>query len=263
MTEPEEFAEGSTPLDRGSPTPLWAQLEAELRRRLDAGHFERRFPTDRELMEIYAVSRHTARHAIGQLGADGIVRRARGIGTSLDRRTMARSLGALYGIYQLVEETGASQHSTIVELAVVRDHDAAVQLGLAPDTELVFLHRVNFAGHEPMAVDRVWLPASVARPMLDFDFTHTTLYAGLDHVIGRRPNAGWERIAPSIPTAEDRQALGLADGEAVFTLTRLGTFDGDPVEWRTTQVRGDRFAVAGEWSVGQRAELRMQLLPGG
>ena len=48
------------PLDRADPMPLWAQLEAELRRRIDAGEFsDGRFPTDLELTEGYEVSRHT------------------------------------------------------------------------------------------------------------------------------------------------------------------------------------------------------------
>ena len=47
-------------LDRHSPLPLWAQLETDLRRRIDAGEFaDGRFPTDLELTEGYDVSRHT------------------------------------------------------------------------------------------------------------------------------------------------------------------------------------------------------------
>ena len=46
-------------LDRNSPMPLWAQLESELKRRLDAGEFNERFPTDGELVAEYEVSRHT------------------------------------------------------------------------------------------------------------------------------------------------------------------------------------------------------------
>ena len=71
MTMTDDFSSGSKRLDRHSPVPLWTQLEQELRRRMEAGHFEQRFPTDRELMAIYEVSRHTARHAVSQLGADG------------------------------------------------------------------------------------------------------------------------------------------------------------------------------------------------
>jgi GntR family transcriptional regulator len=69
------------PLDRTHPLPLWAQLEADLRRRLAAGAFDARFPTDRELVESYEVSRNTAREAVDRLCAEGLLERRRGRGT--------------------------------------------------------------------------------------------------------------------------------------------------------------------------------------
>ena len=226
MTNNGLFADGALDLARDSGEPLWSQLEAELRRRMEAGHFTDRFPTDRELMEIYGVSRHTARHAVAQLGADGIVRRARGVGTSVDRRTFERSLGSLYSLFQVVEESGVPQRSETVALELVRDPEAAAQLGLPDDAELVYLDRVRYAGDEPLAVDQVWLPARLARPLLDADFTHTSLYNELERAIGRRPNEGWERIRPAIPADEVRDRLKLDDDEAVFSIERLGTCSG-------------------------------------
>ena len=72
-------------LDRSNPLPLWAQLESDLKRRLDAGEFDERFPTDHELVQQYDVSRHTVREAIGHLNRSGILRRERGRGTVVNR----------------------------------------------------------------------------------------------------------------------------------------------------------------------------------
>ena len=52
------------PLDRGNPLPLWAQLEADLQRRIRAGAFDVRFPGEHELVEEYGISRHTVRDAL-------------------------------------------------------------------------------------------------------------------------------------------------------------------------------------------------------
>ena len=262
MTMSEDFATEAIELDRNVSQPLWAQLEHELRRRMELGHFTDRFPTDRELMEIYGVSRHTARHAVSQLGADGILRRSRGIGTSVDPRTFERSLGALYSLFQVVEESGVPQHSEVRTLARVRDADAAVRLGRRPDTELVYIDRVRFAGDEPLALDRIWLPSEIAEPLLDADFTRTSLYNELERTIGKRPNEGWERIHPSIPTLDERTCLELDEGEAVFSVERLGTHNGEPLEWRVTTIRGDRFTFVADWTAGQRNELRFQMVSG-
>jgi GntR family transcriptional regulator len=257
-----EFAEGSHVLDRGASAPLWLQLDAELRRRMDLGHFALRFPTDRELMSVYGVSRHTARHAVSQLGADGILRRARGVGTSVDHRTFERSLGSLYSLFQVVEESGVPQRSDVRELSLVTDPEAAEQLDLGPDAPLVLIDRLRWAGDEPLAIDRIWLPADVAEPLLHVDFTRTSLYDELERAAGMRPNAGWERIHPGIPTHDERASLQLDAGEAVFSIERLGTHNGDPVEWRVTTIRGDRFTLVADWTAGQRNELRPHMLVG-
>jgi len=227
----DDFAEGATPLDRHASAPLWSQLDQELRRRMEAGHFARRFPTDRELMAIYAVSRHTARHAVRQLGADGILRRSRGVGTSVDRE-------------------------------IVTDAEAAEQLDLDPTTPLVLIDRLRWAGDEPLAIDRIWLPADVAEPLLHADFTHTSLYNELDRSAGMHPNAGWERIHPGIPTDDERRSLQLDEREAVFSIERLGTYNSEPLEWRVTTIRGDRFTLLADWTAGQRNELRPHMLVG-
>jgi GntR family transcriptional regulator len=262
MATMDDFATEARALDRDDSLPLWSQLEHELRRRMELAHFAQRFPTDRELMEIYRVSRHTARHAVSQLGADGILRRARGVGTSVDRRTFERSLGSLYSLFQVVEEGGIPQHSEVRALERVVDAAAAEQLGVDPDTELIFIDRVRFAGPEPLAVDRVWMPASIAAPLLDADFTHTSLYNELERAIGKRPNEGWEHIQPALPDEEDRHRLGLPPGGAVFSIERLGTFSGEPVEWRVTTIRGDRFSLVADWTAGQRNEIRIQMVSG-
>ncbi len=67
---------------------------------------------------------------------------------------------------------------------------------------------------------------------------------------------------PGIPTDEERSSLQLTAGEAVFSIERLGTYNGDPVEWRVTTIRGDRFTFVADWTAGQRNELRPHMLVG-
>ncbi|MFE2046273.1 GntR family transcriptional regulator [Streptomyces sp. NPDC059477] len=70
------------PVDKRSPMPAWAQVQRDLRRQIDqelpAGY---QLPTERELSEIYGVSRITIRQALGGLAADGYVERRQGSGT--------------------------------------------------------------------------------------------------------------------------------------------------------------------------------------
>ncbi len=253
-----DFAPGAEPLDRSSMLPLWAQLETELRRRLEAGDFTHRFPTDRELTEIYQVSRHTARHAVAKLGADGIVKRERGVGTRIDPGQLEQSLGALYSLFQSVEAQGLSQESRSIRCELVAEREAARELGLDPSVKLVLIERLRLAGDAPLAIDRAWLPREVGEPLIGVDLSHTGLYDEMDRVLGFRPNQGWERITPVLPEDRDRSMLGLTRREAAFSLHRLGCYGERPVEWRSTIIRGDRFNFRADWSAGRGQGLRIQ-----
>ena len=244
-------------LDRSSPLPLWAQLEAELQRRLDAGEFdEGMFPTDLELTKAYDVSRHTVREAIRHLNKTGVLKRERGRGTVVNRSEFEQSLGTLYSLFQSVESAGVEQTSEVLELEVVRNAVAAAHLQIDEETDLVLLARVRLAGGAPLAIDRAWLPKSIAAPLLKVDWSHTALYDELRRIDGPVPNEGWERLSPTIPSAADRKLLGLRKADAAFYLERLGCRGGAPVEWRTTVIRGDRYRFVTDWSDGALTPLR-------
>jgi len=243
-------------LDRSQSTPLWSQLETDLRIRLEAGEFTEAFPTDLELTEAYGVSRHTVREAIRHLNKTGVLKRERGRGTVVNRAEFEQSLGTLYSLFQSVESAGVEQASEVLRCEVVEDSVAAAQLGVGESAELVLLERLRLAGGSPLAVDRAWLLREVAEPLLEVDWSRTALYRELQLAGAPVPNQGWERLTPIVPSAADRKRLGLSKSDAAFFLERLGSRDGVAVEWRTTIIRGDRYRFVTDWSAGARTELR-------
>lgn len=247
--------EENVTLDRTSPMPLWAQLETALKLRLDRGEFADRFPTDSELVDEYSVSRHTVREAIRHLNKSGILRRERGRGTVVNHAEFEQPLGALYSLYSSIESSGVEQRSQVLALREDTNAIAAVQLGLDADAPLVFLERTRYAGADPLAIDRAWVPLTVGAPLLDSNFEHTALYDEMEHRCGFRPDAGWERIAPILPTPPERAQLQLGRGQAAFFLERRSTAAGRAVEWRTTIIRGDRYRFVSQFEVGSAPSL--------
>lgn len=245
------------PLDRTSPLPLWAQLEVDLQRRLDSGEFDDGpFPTDLVLTGDYDVSRHTVREAIRHLNKTGVLKRERGRGTVVNRSEFEQSLGTLYSLFQSVESTGVEQTSEVLELGIVHDALAASHLEVDEDADLVLVARLRLAGGAPLALDRAWLPKTIAEPLLKADWTHTALYDELRKIGSPVPTQGWERLSPISPNAADRARLDIAKSDAAFHLERLGCHDGVPIEFRTTVIRGDRFRFVTDWTSGTATTLR-------
>ncbi|MHA6794057.1 GntR family transcriptional regulator [Pseudonocardia bannensis] len=243
---------GPRALDRSRSLSLWAQLLADLRRRLDDGEFADTFPGELALVAEYGVSRHTVREALRRLREEGVVVATRGRTPRLAEPVeIEQPLGALYSLFSSVEATGLRQRSVVRTLDVRADGVVATRLGLEESTPLVYLERLRLAGGAPLAVDRVWLPERLAAPLLDVDFTHTALYDEYADRCGVRLTGGQEHIRAVVPSAAEKRLLEIGPGIAAFAIERLGCAGEAAVEWRHTLVRGDRFAVTAHFSAGR------------
>lgn len=253
----EQVQEHRDALDRSAGEPLWLQLRDDVVRRIEAGEFTSTFPGEHALREQYGVSRQTVRASLRSLREAGVISAARGQEPRLIRPRIEQPLGALYSLFSSVENAGMVQRSIVLGLDERRDSHAAARLGLDEEAPLVFLHRIRLADGEPLALDRVWMPARVARPLLEADFTHTALYAELDERCGVRPMGGQEEIDAVTLLAPQAASLGTDPGSAAFAISRLGCAGDRPVEWRTTVVRADRFRIRADFSTS--TGLRMSV----
>lgn len=246
----------SAALDRQHPLPLWAQLEADLRRRLAEGELAGQLPPEEHLAAEYAVSRQTVREAIRRLRDAGVLRRERGRGTFVVGHVL-QPLGTLYSLFRNVEAQGMVQTSVVRTLERRRQPEVAVRLDLPDDAELVYLERLRLADGTPLALDRVWLPARLTAPLLVADFRRTALYDELWRRCGIRIDGGWERMRPVVPPPAERRLLELPPKDAALAVERLGRAGTVTVEWRTAVIRGDRYSVVVEW--GPQAHYRVDV----
>lgn len=249
------------PVDRASPLPLWAQVQQDLLRRMRAGAFDERFPGELELVAQYQVSRHTVRDALRRLRDEGVLESGRGRGTWLGKPRIGQPLGAIYSLFRSVEARGLVQRSEVRALEVRVDADVAVRLNRGASTEFVYLERLRLADGEPLALDRAWLPRSLAGPLLEADFSHSGLYDELVSLTGTRLTGGSEVIKAVVPSPANRRLLHIRAGTAALAVQRLGCLRDEPVEWRETLIRGDRFSVIAEWSAHEG--YRMDVSGGG
>ena len=240
------------PLDRNNPLPLWAQLLEELTRRLAAGAFVERLPTDQELMQTYDVGRQTVREAVRRLGESFQLERRRGKGTLVKQAQFEQPLDSLYSWFRAIESQGAKQQSIVRSCDLRVDAIVAGELGVPADVPLFYLERLRMADDAPLALDRVWMPADLAVPVLEVDFAHTALYDELRDRAGIVPTRGEERIHPVIPTPAVAKLLAMPKGAAAFAIARRTWFGDRPLERRDTIVRGDRHAFVCTWSAEAR-----------
>ncbi len=233
--------------DRSNPLPLWAQVLDDLRRRVALGDFADGFPTDKDLVDQYEVSRHTARDAARRLQQEGVIERERGRGSFVRLPDLEQPVGQLYSLYQSIQRQGYEQRSTVLDVGERTDPTVAGSLGLAADAPLVYIRRLRMADETPVAVDELWLPAAIGRPLLTADLTHGAVYDELER-LGTSPTSGSERLHADLPDPETRRLLGVGSRQAVFVIERQTEHLGTPLETRRTVIRGDLYTVVSSWS---------------
>jgi len=238
--------------------PLWAQLRADLRRRLAAGAFDEGFPGELALVGEYGVSRHTVRSAVGGLRAEGLVVAERGRRPRLaGQAVITQPLGALYSLFASVESAGLRQTSIVLSREVLADGVVADRLLLEGSVPLFRLERLRLAAGEPLALDTVWLPADLAASLLEADFTHTALYDELAARAGIWLTGGREHIRAVVPTRAQQRLLELPRSAGAFAIDRLGFAGSRAIEWRHTLIRGDRFSLAADFSARTGYQLHL------
>lgn len=235
-------------VDRQSPMPLWAQVKDDVERRLRRGEFNESFPGEMVLVQEYAVSRHTVREALRRLRESGLVDAARGRTPKVANTEITQPQGTLYSLFASVEASGRRQHSIVRTLDARADATVATRLGVEESTPLIYLERIRLIDEEPLAMDRVWLPARLAAPLLEADLTQTSLYEALDRRCNLRLTGGREEVRAVVPTSAERVLLGIPDNTAALSIDRTGELRGQPIEWRRTIVRGDRFSLVTDFT---------------
>lgn len=242
-------ARGARAVDRALASPLWEQVRADLVRRVRNSEFTHGFPGELALVDEYAVSRHTVREALRGLRASGMISGERGRTSRLSGPPeIDQVMGTLYSLFSAVEAAGQTQRSIVRCCDLRADGVVAAKLSLEESTPLFYLERLRLASDRPLAIDRVWLPADLASPLLEVDFSETALYEQLWTHCGVTLTGGSERLRAVVPTAPELALLAMASDVAALAIERLGFDSGRPVEWRHTLVRGDRFAVTADFS---------------
>lgn len=194
------------------------------------------------------MSRHTIREALRVLRGEGVLQSSRGRATTVEPPRYRQNLGTLYSLFNSLSEQGVNQRSDVLRLASTTNSVVAAYLELPSDAPLIVLERVRFADDEPLAHDTSWLPATIAKPLLDRDFTSTGLYAELRRTSDIDIDAGTERVSAVQAPRHIARLLEIHQDTAAFCIERRATSRGVPAEWRETFIRGDRFSLEATWT---------------
>ena len=228
--------------------PLHSQLESRLRDLIQSGHVRpgASLPGELDLAAELGVSRHTIRHALGVLTAEGLLRRERGRGTTVVGAQapppFERSLGNFYAFTWEVRARGGEQRSFVLERQILpAGQHFGAKLGVPASEQVERIVRLRTADHDPLVLETSVLPRQYAEQLDQAALERDSVYDVLERRCGLRVLGAREIIRPTVLERSIARLLGLRSGSPAFQVERTTWSDAGPIEWQESIVRGDRY----------------------
>jgi GntR family transcriptional regulator len=231
--------------DPDSVTPLYLQLARKLAAAIQAGVWSagEALPSERVLSEALGVSRITSRKAIALLVEQGLIRRTQGAGSFITPR-LEDPLSQLTGFSEMLRRRGFTPSSQWITREIVPANRAEViQLGLSPAAAVARLRRLRLADDVVMAIEHSTFPAAL---IPDPSAIGDSLYAFLDRR-GLSIVRALQHFRAVNATDEIAERMGIAPGEALLLITRIGyTAEQRAIELTDTYCRNDYYDFVAE-----------------
>ncbi|TDD95281.1 GntR family transcriptional regulator [Jiangella asiatica] len=198
-------------------------------------------PSERNLAELFGVSRVTVRAALKLLEEDGLLRSAPGVGTFVAAPHLSKT-PVLTSFSQDVRARGWTPGSRVLERRqAVADIAVAHDLGIEPGAHYYEVRRVRLADDVPLSVEQVQLPAALVPGLLEKPLDGSLYQVLADHY-GIRVSRHDRRISAVNLDAATAELLGVPERSAALYVTQQG-YDqhGRRIEHGKSLYRGDRY----------------------
>jgi GntR family transcriptional regulator len=230
---------------RNSPLPLYYQLKSILRTKIRSGEWRpgQLIPSERELSQMYGLSRMTARQAITELVNEGVFYREQGKGTFVGRHRIAQHLTRLTGFTEDIRARG-QQPSTKVLAARMAPADEVVAERLrVPVGQMVFsVQRLRLADSEPLAIESSQVSFKGCERLLDEDLEHSSLYRLLETKYGVPLIEAEQELEAGLAGNEEAQLLKIPVGSPVLFTRRTSYTDrNQPIEYARSVYCGNKY----------------------
>lgn len=232
-------------LDKTIPIPLYFQLKSLLLEEIKNNEYpvDSLIPTEKEISEMFQISRTTVRQAITELVQAGWLYRIKSKGTFVARVKIKQDfIKRLEPFNEQIERTGRVPSTQVLALEIVTLPEAALQaFGAEGGAKGVYLHRRRCADGEPIVTVETYLPLESCEFLLEHDMSRESLYAllaGKEKTRICRVNRTLEAVAAN---SRDVERLNMVRGKPVQLFQTIGyNRINEPIEYSIARYRGDR-----------------------
>ena len=231
-------------VDKSSRIPVYVQVMDSIISQIEDGflHVDTKLPSERELCDIYDISRTTVRQAVGELEKDGFVQTFKGKGTYVKSKRLNQDMSSLYGFSESMKQLGKKISTRLIEFAQIEcDERIARKMKCAAGTKIYRFKRVRFADNEPMLIVTTHIPS---KRFPGFNAEHLitgSLYEMMTNTYNVTFTEAKETLQSVCVRGDEVDLLQVAPGAPCMKIDRY-TYEKDSlIEYAIGIARGDKF----------------------
>lgn len=230
--------------------PIHEQIKEDIYFKIEQGYYKagQKIQSERELAEIYGVSRVTIRQALSELVNRGVLQKKLGSGTYIRDTKIEHSLLVLTGIVDELKQSGLHV-SIVVNEEKYMTYSAAKKniwdkLKVNKTEKVYMIERLLLANNEVLLIDYNYFPESIGNSLENFDFKKDVIYKGLES-IGYQIDHADEKVSATIPNKVEKRLLMIDDSTAILRVERVVYSKKEaPLVLSSASFRGDKYTYS-------------------
>jgi len=234
-------------INKRSDRPIYKQIYDGFFQLIESGELKAgdSIPSERDLCEDLYISRMTLRAAINQLVRDGLLTRKHGSNTFVSATRIVKNALGFMSFSEEMHTRNMTAYSKVIALEERKaDDSAASQLDMPSGAPVIYLERIRYANDEPIAFEKVHLPADRFPGLLEYDFNNQSLYEVLENNYNCIPVIAEEIIESIVFDENEAQLMGVLENSPALLVKRITRDEmGNSVEAVNTLYRGDRYQI--------------------
>ena len=239
-----------TPVKRVDPygiVPKYHQLSELIRQKIEEGEWKpyQPIPSERDLVDLYRVSRVTVRQALENLAIQGYIYREHGKGTFVAPPKLQQNIQMLNSFTEDMQGRGLTPGQKILTFETISPPvKVAERLEIKSDQDkVIYIERLRLASDEILGLQRCYLYIPV-----DMHFTEDelvaagSLYRLLEENLNIFPLEADEELESAVADSTEARQLGVPVGSPILSIERTAWSQyRRPFEFVHMIYRGDRY----------------------
>lgn len=233
-------------IDKNSKLPIYCQIEDYIKAQIKNKIIEvdTMIPSERELIEMLNVSRHTIRQAIGNLVNEGYLYRLAGKGTFVKDRHLIYKENKYTSFTEDMDQLGKKLYSKVLSFDIVKASESlSSKLSVNENDPVIRVSRVRIADNVPLSYEIFYISKELVGDM-DKSILEGSLIKYYEKVLKLKLGHSFETIEAILADEKTFEILETnINAPLLLIRSKLYMENGKQLHYVKNYFRGDQYRV--------------------